>query len=75
MAVGATVSLAGCANMTGEWGRNGHDVSCPYCSHLIGSWDHVAWHCPHFAVGRPSKPEKSTYGPFWLACFYSRKRR
>ena len=54
VALGATVSPAAYVNMT--LGRNGYDISCPYCSHLIGSWDHVAWHCPHFAVGRPSKP-------------------
>ena len=29
------------------------DSCCPYCSHPIGSWEHMALHCAHFAEVRP----------------------
>ena len=48
MALGASVSPAVYAVMTSS-----QDICCPYCSHPIGSREHMAWHCAHFAEGRP----------------------
>eukprot|EP00438_Fugacium_kawagutii_P004264 Skav214008 [mRNA] locus=scaffold1070:336930:338818:- [translate_table: standard] len=31
---------------------------CPFCQqNVVPNWLHIAWHCPHFATGRPPEPE------------------
>ncbi|CAE7238350.1 Pol [Symbiodinium sp. CCMP2592] len=32
--------------------------SCPWCGRaVLPCWSHLLWHCPHFARGRPPRPQ------------------
>ena len=58
--LGAVVSPAAYAVMTSR-----QDLRCPYCSHPNGTWEHMAWHCAHFAEGRPrQKPDNPLVARF-----------
>ena len=60
VALGAVVSPAAYAVMTSR-----QDLRCPYCSHPNGTWEHMAWHCAHFAEGRPrQKPDNPLVARF-----------
>ena len=51
VALGAVVSPAAFAIM-----KQSEDLRCPFCNYKVGHWDHLAWGCPRFALGRPPKP-------------------